>query len=99
MKTIFTLVFVAATLVGCGKKKEEAATPPPATGSATGSAAGSGSADTGSADTGSAGSAAAAAEDPVDVPTEVDFEGDAIAGITDKNVEAKLKELETELSE
>ncbi|NVB82167.1 MAG: hypothetical protein HOV81_27545 [Kofleriaceae bacterium] len=97
MKTIVTLVFVAATLVGCGKKKEEAATPPPTTGSAAGSdgsAAGSGS-----ADTGSAGSAAAAAEAPVDVPTEVDFEGQATADITDKNVEAKLKTLETELSE
>lgn len=98
MKKIYTLVFVAAALVACSKKKEEAAAPPPATGSAIGSA---GSAEgSGTADTGSAGSAAAvAAEEPVDVPTEVDFETEATAGITDKNVETKVKELETELSE
>ena len=94
MKSIYTLVFGVAALAACGKKKEEsAATPPPVTGSATGSDG------SGSAGSGSAGSAAAQVEEPVDVPTEVDFETEATADITDKNVEAKLKSLESELTE
>jgi hypothetical protein len=93
VKSIYALVFAAAALVACSKKKDEgagsAAAPPPVeTGSATGSAG-----------SGSDGSAAPVAEAPVDVPTEVDFETEATSDISDKNVEAKLKSLESELAQ
>lgn len=93
MKSIYTLVFVVAALGACGKKSNNegaGSAPPPAE-------TGSGSAGSAAAGSGSAGSAAAAVEAPVDVPTEVDFEEQASSDITDKNVEAKLKNLEGEL--
>jgi hypothetical protein len=45
------------------------------------------------------GSATAAAGSDVDVPTEQDFEEQAKADITDKNVDSKLKEIEGDLSQ
>jgi hypothetical protein len=63
-----------------------------------GSAAGSGPASAGSASAGAAeGSAKAAPAADVDVPTEMDFEDDATAKITDKNVETEVKAIEKEL--
>ena len=82
-------------LVACGKKKEEpAATPPAGSGSAMMAGSGSAAAGSGSAAGSDAGSAAAAA---VDVPTEVDFEDQAKTDLTEKNVEAQVKELEKDL--
>jgi hypothetical protein len=45
------------------------------------------------------GSAAPAAAAAVDVPTETDFEADAKAKITDKNVDAELTSLEKDLAQ
>lgn len=92
MTRLICTFVVAAALAACGKKQEE---PAPAQGSATptavedaavGSAAGSGQ-----------GSAAEA--EPLDVPTEVDFEDLASSEITDKNVEARVKAIEQELQQ
>jgi len=96
MKFVVSLIAMAA-LAACGGKKEEQAAP------TTGSAETAGSADTGSgsaadSDAGSAEGSAAEAE-PLDVPTKVDFEELAESEITDKNVEARVKELEAELVE
>ncbi len=95
MKFVVSLIAMAA-LAGCGGKKEKAEP-------SAGSAETVGSADTGSgsaagSDAGSAAGSAAEAE-PLDVPTKVDFEELAESEITDKNVEARVKELETELAE
>ena len=100
MKKIAAMMLVVA-LATCGKKTEKG--PPVETGSGSAAVvAGSGSAV--AADTGS-GSAAvvatgsgSAAEEPVEVPTEVDFEAKATEEITEKTVDAKLKALETELA-
>ena len=102
---ILALALAALGAPACGKKDEQKPAPTVASGSApagsdmaaagsAGSAAAAGSAGSAAA-AGSAGSAAAA---EVDVPTEVDFEGDAKAKIDEKNVEAKLKAVEQELS-
>ncbi|MDB4959054.1 MAG: hypothetical protein JWO36_6623 [Myxococcales bacterium] len=104
MKRITTILFLAAMTTACAKKKQEPA-PEPApigsnamTGSAamgsaepvpTGSAAGS------AAMTGS--NAAAAAGSAVDVPTEVDFEDEANAKITDKNLDSEVSAFEKQL--
>jgi hypothetical protein len=85
----------------CGGKKDEpkpaeAAGSGPAAGSADTAAAAAGSADAAAAAAGSADAAAAAAE--VDVPTEVDFETEAAASITEKTLEAQLKAVEQELA-
>lgn len=90
MKWLMIAAFVFAA--GC-KKKEPAPAPAPDNGSAmaNGSAMGSGSAAPAVATGSAAGSA-------VDVPTEQDFEDKAAADITDKNVDAKLKSLETDLA-
>lgn len=98
MKSLAVIV-IAVALAACGKDKSSA----PAAGSATGSApgdTGSGSAAGSAAPAGSnadSGSAVAA-EEPVDVPTEMDYEELAAEDITDKTVEARLKELETQLT-
>lgn len=90
------LVIAALVLGGCGKKKQEEAPAPTPVATGSGSAAGS---DTGSAAAGSdTGSATAAAGSAVDVPTEQDFEEQAKTEITDKNVEAQLKTIESDLS-
>jgi hypothetical protein len=96
MTKIITLVFVVAAIAACGKKADNGATAGSATvATGSGSAAGSGSDVTmGSA----AGSGSAAMAAAVDVPTEQDFEDQASTDITDKNVEAKVKELETDLA-
>lgn len=97
MKTLSIAILLVLALGACGKKKNEAAPPPPTTGSASAVAAGS---DVGSAapdTTGSAGSAAVA-ETPVDVPTEMDYEDLANEEITDKTVDARVKELEAQLA-
>ena len=89
-------LFIAAlVLAGCSKKKAEEAAPPP-TPVATGSGSAMGSAVAAGSDTGSA---TAAAGSDVDVPTEQDFEEQAKADITDKNVDSKLKEIEGDLSQ
>lgn len=86
---IAALVFSVA---GC-KKKQPAPAPDNGSAVATGSAMGSGSAAPVVATGSAAGSAA------VDVPTEQDFEDKAATDITDKNVDAKLKSLEADLSQ
>lgn len=93
----FVVSFIAmAALAGCGGKEEKAAP-------SAGSAEAVGSADTGSGS--AAGSAAGSAEgsaaeaEPLDVPTKVDFEELAESEITDKNVEARVKEIEADLGE
>jgi hypothetical protein len=101
-RTIWIALVAAAALAApaCGKKKDE---PQPATGS--GSAmAGSGSAMAGSAAAGSGSAMAGSGSDTapaaeVDVPTEVDFETEAQAKITEKNLEAELKAVEQELAQ
>jgi hypothetical protein len=90
-KAMLVLLFAAA----CGKSTEKGPPldPPVGSGSApadgTNVAAGSGSGS-------GSGSAAPAAD--VDVPTSMDYEELANEEITDKTVEARLKELETELA-
>jgi hypothetical protein len=88
-RIIYTFVLVVA-LAACSKKKEEPAATP--AGSATPVV-------TADAATGSAEGSAAAAADPVDLPTEVDFEDSASTEITDKNVEARVKAIEAELQQ
>ena len=91
-----TLMLVVA-LAGCGKKTEKG---PPVEPAGSGSAVvetGSGSAAAPELGSGS-GSGSAVAEAPIEVPTEVDFEAKAAEEITDKNVDAKLKALESELA-
>jgi hypothetical protein len=77
------------------------APPGSAAGSAGPTGAGSGSAADTAAGSGSAAGAGSAAGSGsatvVAVPTEVDFENDASAKITDKNVEAQVQALEKEL--
>ncbi|MGE3456033.1 MAG: hypothetical protein AB7O24_13045 [Kofleriaceae bacterium] len=90
-----SILLVGALLgAGCGKKKDEAAppaaTPSEPTPTAT-TTAGSGS---GALD---AGAGAAATPAGGEVPTEMDFEDEASAKITDKNLEAEVKALEKEL--
>ena len=107
MKRITMIIFVAALAVACGKKKNDSSTQ---TGSAvvtnsagssagsataTGSATAAGSAAAGSA--AGAGSGSAVAD--VEVPTEMDFEDDATAKITDKNLEAQVQSFEKELGQ
>jgi hypothetical protein len=108
MTSKMTSVALAAllALAGCTKKSEN---PPPSVGAANGSAmaagsdapvsaAGSaGSAGSTAAGSGSAAPVTAAAE--VDVPTEMDFEDDASAKITDKNVEAQVQAMEKQLEQ
>ena len=109
MRQAITAIGVAALLAlgACGNKKDS----PAATGSGSAMAAGSGSAmaaGSGSAMAAGSGSAMAAGSGSampagggsaaaVAVPTEEDFEQDATAKITDKNVEAQVQALEKEL--
>lgn len=98
---LIAIVALGAPACG-GKKKDE---PPAATGSAVadpGSAAGSAAdpaAAAGSAADPGTDVAAAADEDEVEVPTEVDFETDAAAKITEQNLEAQVKAVEQELGQ
>jgi hypothetical protein len=101
MRQAITAVAVAALLAlgACGNKKDS----PAAAGSGSAMAAGSGgaaAAGSGSAMAAGSGSAMAAGSGSaaaIDVPTEEDFEKDATAKITDKNVEAQVQALEKEL--
>jgi hypothetical protein len=99
MKHLTLLVTIAGllTLGACNKKSENPApgpasgTPPPISAPPSGpppEPAGSAAPAAGS------GSAAA-----VDVPTEMDFEADSAKKITDKNVEAHVKAIESELQQ
>jgi hypothetical protein len=113
-RTIMWVAAAGLALGACNKKSENPPAGTPAgsammagSGSAamaagSGSAAmaaGSGSA-AGSASAGSAaGSGSAAPVAAVDVPTQMDFEDDATAKITDKNVEAEVKAIEKELDQ
>ncbi len=99
-----SIIMIAALLVsgGCGKKKNSQEGMDPgvgssAMGSSSGSAAMAPPPATGSAAP-AAGSAAPAAA-AVDVPTDTDFEADAKAKITDKNVDAELTSLEKDLAQ
>lgn len=97
MKTLTLFLFATTlALAGCGKEKSQA----PAASSAT-EAAGSaeGSADPAAADPAAPTEQAAAVEDEVDVPTEVDFEEDAIQTITDANLAEHVKAYEEELAQ
>jgi uncharacterized lipoprotein NlpE involved in copper resistance len=110
MKRTITLLAACAllTLGGCYKKSEN---PPPSAGTSSGTAVPAGSANAPAAGSGTAagsgaaaGSATAAgsgsaAAPEVDVPTEMDFEADATAKITDKNVEAEVQALEKQLEQ
>ncbi len=102
MKTLGMIVLALAMTAGCGKKKDE---PPATAGSATevaGSAAGSGSAvGSGSADVaaGSGSDTGSAAQAILDLPTAMDYEEEVSGDITEKNLEARIKALETETAE
>ncbi len=95
------LALIALFVVGCGKKKDEPApapaTPPPVTAPADAAAAGSAAGSHAAAGSNAATAGSAAAK--VDVPTATDFEDKASKDITDKNVEAKVKEMEGELGQ
>ena len=97
MKTLITIVTVLA-LGACGKKDKPA--PEPGSASAAPVATGSGSGSETAAGSGSAVAAGSgsAAEPAVDLPTEMDYEELAAEEITDKTVEARLKDLEGQLS-
>lgn len=107
MNRAITAIAAAALLAlgGCSKKVDNPPAPPAGSAAAPAPAAGSGSAASGTgsaapaAGTGSAasGTGSAAATAAVEVPTEMDFEDDATAKITDKNVETEVKALEKEL--
>lgn len=103
MKRIYTILFAAALTAGCNNKPKENKEPPPtpttASGSATAGSAGSAAGSDVAA--GSAGSAGSGSGDTADleVPTEVDFEAEAQAKITDKNLEAEVKALEEQLAQ
>lgn len=115
MKRTITLIAASALLtLGACNKKSENPPPSAGTSGGTAMSAGSATAGSATAGSGTAGSAAAggsaaasgsaagsgsAAAAPVDVPTEVDFEDDATAKITDKNVEAQVKALESQLDQ
>jgi len=101
-----TLTWVAiAVLLALGACSKKAETPPSggAKSAGSGGAMSAGSGGAMSAGSGSsAGSASAAGSESaaaaaVDVPTEMDFENDVVAKITEKNVEAELQALEKEL--
>jgi hypothetical protein len=105
MTRVHALLFAAAMLVACGKKKEEAPAPtPPAAApavadAATGSGAGSSQPAAATNQPAAGSDQAAAAGSAVDVPTTADFEDQAAKDITDKNYEAHLKQMEAELSQ
>jgi hypothetical protein len=96
MSHTITSVAVAALLAlgGCGTKTER---PSPTASTVGGSAA------TIASDSVAAGSAAAGSGDnaatEIDVPTKVDFEDEASAKITDKNVEAQVQAMEKQLEQ
>jgi len=104
MKRLTMMVTIAGllTLGACNKKSENPPPgpasgtaapmppPPPVSAPPSGPTPGSAAPAAGSA----AGSAAV-----VDVPTEMDFEGEAAKKITDKNVEAQVKAIESELQQ
>jgi hypothetical protein len=97
MKSLASLAFgLLLVLAACGKKDKEQPAPPPTPGSASAVAAGS-DVGSGSGSAVAAGSGSAV-EAPVDVPTEMDYEDLANEEITDKTVEARLKQLETQLA-
>jgi hypothetical protein len=96
MTRIHTILFFALlATAACGGKKEDKAAEPTA-GSAT---------DTGSGSAAAMGSAtvtpdAAVAEpEPVEVPTAMDFEEDAEARITEKNLATEVQEFEKEIAQ
>ncbi|MGN6108992.1 MAG: hypothetical protein ACTHU0_28055 [Kofleriaceae bacterium] len=107
---LFAISFAALAATACGKKQESAPAPT-ASGSAAAGDTAAGSAEPtiqGSAEP--AGSAAAAvaavaavepaaADEAVDVPTEMDFEDDATGRISEANLEDAVKALEAELGE
>jgi hypothetical protein len=93
MNRIARILVACALVGGCDKKKETPAEPPVTAGSADAGSAGS----AGSGSAGSATPTETAGE--VEVPTEVDFETDANAKITDKNLEAEVKAMEEQLAQ
>ncbi|MEJ7603735.1 MAG: hypothetical protein WKG01_37955 [Kofleriaceae bacterium] len=102
MSTI--LIGLTFAFAACGKKPNDKQEPAPTSGSTTAGSATAGSDTAGSGAvvaTGSNGSAAGSgsAADDVEVPTEADFEVDATAKITDKNLEAEVKALEAQLAQ
>jgi hypothetical protein len=102
-KVMLLIALAALGAPACGGKKDEpkptaASGSAPAMGSDTAGSAAAGSAAAGSAAAGSAAAGSADATAEVEVPTEVDFEGDAAAKINEKNVEAQLKAVEQELA-
>jgi len=108
MSYVGSFAVAALLALGCGNKPES---PPAGAGSAgassmAGSSVAAGSAAAAAGSAGSAGSAAAdspgsaaAAAPETDVPTQTDFEDDATAKITDKNVEAQVKAIEQQLEQ
>jgi hypothetical protein len=82
----------SAMAAGSGSAMAAGSGSAPAAGSGSAMAAGSAAAGSGSAMAAGSGSAPAVA-----VPTEEDFENNATAKITDKNVEAQVQALEKEL--
>ena len=114
-RTITWVAAALLALGACNKKSENPPAPTPgssamaagsgsamAAGSGSAMAAGSGSAmaaGSGTTPGRAAGSGSAAPAAAVDVPTEMDFESDATAKITDKNVEVEVKSLEKQLEQ
>lgn len=100
---LFAISFAALAATACGKKQESAPAPT-ASGSAVASDPAAGSAEPtiqGSAEPAAAAEpvAAVAADEPVDVPTEMDFEDDATSRISEANIEDAVKALEAELGD
>jgi len=113
-RTIAWIALASALALGaCNKKSENPPSTgmgggsggPMATGTGSGSgagsatAAGSGSGAAGVTAAGSGSGSASAVTAQVDVPTEMDFERDATAKITDKNIEAQVQSIEKELEQ
>jgi len=100
-RIVYTILFTAALTAGCNNKPKENKEPPPtpttASGSATAGSAGSAAGSDMAA--GSAGSAGSGDTADLEVPTEADFEAEAQAKITDKNLEAEVKALEEQLAQ
>ena len=98
MKRLVLIAIATAGLCACGGKKKEE----PAAGSGSAVMAGSGSAMAGSgsamAGSGSA-MAGSGSSAKADVPTEQDFEAQANKTIDDKNVEAKVGQIEKDIGQ
>ena len=95
------IIAITVGLLACGgKKKDEAAAGSGSAMAGSGAMMGSGSAMAGSAMAGSGSAMAGSGSSAkADVPTEQDFEAQAAKDIDDKNVEAKVGEIEKQIGQ